>query len=116
MYRTVIAGSRGVSDESLIADAIKESGFQIASVISGCARGVDTLAINWASRNGIRIERFPANWDKYGKSAGYRRNEQMAEVADALIAVWDGVSRGTKHMIDICKTKGIPVFVKNLTL
>ena len=116
MYRTVTAGSRGVSDGSLIADAVRESGFRIASVISGCAKGVDTLAIDWAARNGIRVERYPANWDKCGKSAGYRRNERMAEAADALIAVWDGVSRGTKHMMDICESKGMPIFVKNLSL
>ncbi|MCL1894278.1 MAG: DUF2493 domain-containing protein, partial [Holophagaceae bacterium] len=112
MCRTIIAGSRCFSEEHLIAEAVKESGFQLSSVISGCARGVDTLAINWASKNGIRVEKFPANWNLYGKSAGYKRNKQMADVADALIAIWDGDSRGTKHMIDIATAKGVPVFVK----
>ena len=47
--------------------------------------------------------RFPADWDKYGKAAGYKRNGEMARNADALIAFWDGKSRGTKHMIDLAK-------------
>ena len=54
---------------------------------------------------------YPAQWDKYGKRAGYRRNEQMAEVADGLIAFWDGQSKGTKHMIDIMTEKNLPTKV-----
>ena len=57
------------------------------------------------------MEIYPAQWKKFGKRAGYRRNEQMAEVADALIAFWDGSSRGTKHMIDIMNEKNLLVRV-----
>ena len=59
------------------------------------------------------MEVFPANWNKFGKSAGFRRNEQMAEVADALIAFWDGKSHGTKHMIEIMENKKLLVKVIN---
>lgn len=59
----------------------------------------------YAKENGIDLAIFPAEWDKYGKRAGYLRNEQMADHADSLIAFWDGKSKGTKHMIDIAKRK-----------
>ena len=55
---------------------------------------------------------FPADWDKYGKRAGYLRNVQMAEYADALLAFWDGESRGTKNMIDEALSRGLKVGVK----
>ena len=73
-------------------------------VISGCARGADSLGELYAKTKGYATgkmeERHPADWNKNGKSAGYIRNEQMAEVADALVAFWDGKSRGTANMID----------------
>ena len=59
------------------------------------------------------MELFPADWKKYGKSAGYVRNSEMAEVAESLIAFWDGKSRGTKNMIDIAKNKGLKVRIVN---
>lgn len=80
-------------------------------LVSGAARGADSLAIAWASFAEIPVRTFPADWDTYGKSAGYRRNEQMAKYADALIAFWDGKSRGTKHMIDLALEHGLEVHV-----
>ena len=109
--KVIIAGSRGITEYSIIAKAIADSMFNINSVISGCARGIDVLGEKWAKENDIKLERYPAQWDKYGKSAGYRRNEQMAEVADALIAIWDGESKGTKHMIDIMVNLGKRVHI-----
>jgi hypothetical protein len=67
----------------------------------------------YAQDEGFALEVYPAQWKKLGKQAGYRRNEQMAEVADALIAFWDGESKGTKHMIDIMNNKGLPTKVVN---
>ena len=95
----------------ILLQAIKESKFEITSVISGMARGVDSLAVDYAKETNLPLVKMPAFWDLYGRSAGYKRNEQMAEVADALIALWDGSSRGTKHMIDIAKKKGLKVFI-----
>ena len=57
--------------------------------------------------NGWEVLSFPADWDKYGKAAGYKRNDEMARNADALIAFWDGKSRGTRHMIDLAKKYGL---------
>lgn len=109
--RVIIAGSRSINKYSVLKKAIEDSGFKITSVVSGCARGADELGIAYAQFADIPCERFPANWNKHGKSAGILRNVEMSENADALIALWDGKSRGTSHMIEIAKKKGLKVFV-----
>jgi hypothetical protein len=109
--KVIIAGSRENITYDDVVKAISQSKFVISTVISGTARGVDRFGEKYASENCINIEKYPADWDKYGKSAGYRRNELMATKADALIAVWDGQSKGTKHMIDIAKKNGLSVFI-----
>jgi hypothetical protein len=109
--RTIIAGSRTINDFFLVERAVLESGFRITEVLSGGARGVDSLGEAWARRNGVLVSRFPAEWERYGKQAGYIRNEQMADRAEGLIAVWDGCSTGTGHMIEIAKRRGLRVFV-----
>lgn len=110
--RTIIAGSRSIYDYQFLLDAIDECGWTPTTVISGAAKGADNLGEDWAYDHKVPCELFPADWNKFGKSAGYRRNVQMAENADALIALWDGQSRGTKHMIDIAKSKGLKIYVK----
>lgn len=109
--RTIIAGSRQIQDISFVMDAIRESGFQIDEVVSGGARGVDSLGEKWANRNSVPVRVFPADWNAHGKAAGPIRNTEMANYADALIAIWDGESRGTSHMIRTAKSKGLKVFV-----
>lgn len=113
--KVIIAGSRNVKDWGTVYFAIAESKFfDITEVVSGTAAGVDKLGEQYGNEFGIPVKQFPANWDEYGKSAGFLRNTQMAEYADALIAIWDGESRGTKHMIDIMNKIGKPVFVYKL--
>lgn len=112
--RTIIAGSRAIDNYQLLCVVIKTSNFEITEIISGGARGIDALAERYAKENKIPLKIFPANWNKYGKSAGPIRNTQMAENADALIAIWDGKSPGTKNMIDVASRKHLQVFVKNL--
>ena len=68
----------------------------------------------WARYNNLRVQRFPADWGTYGISAGPRRNASMAEYADALIAVWDGVSRGTRNMIQEARKRGLKVYIHNI--
>ena len=109
--RVIIAGSRDVSDIRLVEEAIVSSGIFPTIVLCGTARGVDLLGKIWAAHAGIPVKDYPANWDAHGKSAGYKRNTLMAENADALIAVWDGKSKGTKHMIDIANKRGLKVYV-----
>jgi hypothetical protein len=109
--KTIIAGSREINRFTVVEAAIAGSGFDISEVVSGTARGVDTLGEMWAREHGVPVRRFPAAWDKHGKSAGYVRNLEMAQYADALIAVWDGKSRGTGHTIDIANRLGLKVHV-----
>ena len=70
-----------------------------------------TLGEQYAKERGHALQYFPANWERYGRSAGYRRNVQMAENADALVAFWDGKSMGTRHMISAAKSHGLRVRV-----
>lgn len=111
--KVIIAGGREITDPALVERAIKESGFNVNLVISGLARGVDTLGKDYANKHDIDCARYPANWNKYKKAAGGIRNLQMGMVADKLIAIWDGESKGTKDMISLFKKrKGVEnVFV-----
>lgn len=110
--RTIIAGSRDITDYRMVVAAVKNSGITPTVVLSGTAAGVDRLGEHWASKNGVPIEYYPADWDKWGKCADYRRNAEMADKAEALIALWDGHSRGTQHMINLAKHKGLKVHVE----
>jgi len=125
--KVVIAGSRDVTDPEVIEWAIEDSGFEVTEVISGCAKGVDTFAMMWAERNSVPVEQFEPDWtnlthpnalikrnkwgQKYDARAGLRRNELMAVHAEALIAIWDGRSTGTKHMIKMAKKRELPIYV-----
>ena len=110
--KTIIAGSRNITKLHIVEKAIELSTFNITEVVCGGARGVDDLGRKWAGNgNKIPVKMFPAAWDTYGRSAGYKRNVEMGEYAEALIAVWDGESKGTKHMIDIAEELGLKVFI-----
>lgn len=78
----------------------------------GAAKGTDTLAIKYAKERGYKLTKMPANWDKHGKKAGIIRNKEMADYAEALIAFWDGKSRGTKNMIETAKKNNLKVRIK----
>lgn len=126
--RIIVAGSRDFKDYDLLSDTLMKylGDMDDADIvdtpgqvvfISGTAKGADTLGEQFAYTWGYRVKRFPANWDLYGKRAGYLRNEQMAKYAVAdenygvLFAFWDGDSRGTKHMIDLANKHGLEVHV-----
>lgn len=109
--RTIIAGPRTLTDAGLIARAVEASGFVVTTVISGHARGIDRLGERWAKTQGIPVELYPANWDALDLAAGSVRNREMVAVAEALIAIWDGVSTGTKDCIDAARAAGLKVFV-----
>lgn len=106
--RTIIAGSRGITDYAQLEAAVDASGFHITEVVSGCARGADALGEEYARRRGIPIARYPAKWDEHGRAAGAIRN--VARNADALIALWDGRSKGTAHMISVANRAGLKCY------
>lgn len=83
-------------------------------IVSGGAKGSDTLGERYAKQNGFEIERYLADWDTYGKSAGARRNKKMAEISDYVICFWDGKSKGTKIMIDYAKQFNKPLKIKKI--
>ncbi len=109
--RVIIAGSRSIADAAVVAKAVAASGFAVTCVLSGRASGVDRLGEVWAEQQGVPIEYFPADWGRFGRAAGPLRNQRMADVAEALIAIWDGESTGTKDMIARARAKGLRVFV-----
>ncbi len=83
-------------------------------IVSGCASGADALGERYAAENGFEIEKYPADWEKYGRSAGPKRNKQMAQAADYVICFWDGESRGTRSMIKYAKKFEKPTRVKTI--
>lgn len=109
--RTIIAGTREIDDYCLLMEAITGCPWEITTVLSGGARGIDQLGEQWAWNRAIPVEVYPADWGTHGKRAGLFRNQQMLDEAEALLAVWDGQSPGTGHMIRIAKQRGILVFV-----
>ena len=100
--RVIVAGSREFTDRDFAFDKIYDTSEKrpITLIISGGARGAVRLGELWAKYEGVDIQLFKPDWGGLGKSAGFVRNVEMAKNADALIAFWDGESRGTKHMID----------------
>ena len=83
--------------------------------VSGGCKGADMLGERYAKENGFKIERYIADWEKYGKSAGPKRNMQMAEIGDYVICFWDGKSKGTLTMINCAKKLKKPLRIKNIT-
>lgn len=101
--KIIVAGSRGFSDYKLLSDSLDSliNSHTNVEIVSGTAKGADQLGERYAISKGFSISRFPADWSRFGKSAGYIRNEEMAKYSNALVAFWDGKSSGTKHMIDL---------------
>lgn len=115
--KVIIAGSRNIQNKDYVLSKLNEElePEKVEEVVSGGADGVDTIGEIWAENNGVPVERFDPEWEKYGKSAGHIRNNEMAKYADKLVAFWDGDSRGTKSMIEKAESEGIPrkVYFRN---
>jgi len=116
--KVIIAGSRTITDQAMvrciIEDILEKTDLEITEVVSGNARGVDICGECYADEEGIPIKAFPVTKEAYtmlGNFAPLARNSKMADYADALIAIWDGQSRGTKDMIDKMVKLEKPVYV-----
>jgi hypothetical protein len=115
-FKLIVAGGRDFNDYDLlsrvlIAIADVELADKAVSIVSGVARGADQLGLEFARHHDVKLYAFLADWDKYGKRAGFLRNEEMGQFSDGLLAFWDGKSRGTKHMIDYMHSLNKPVIV-----
>lgn len=122
MIKVIIAGTRDFNDYAFLKknldyflQGINPNNEEI-EIVSGNARGADKLGERYAKEHNLPVKLFPANWDKYGKRAGYLRNQEMANYSDVLIAFWDEKSKGTKHMIDIAKKQDLTVIVVGYVL
>ena len=117
--KVVVAGCRDFNDYEIAKEFIDicisniRKDNEIVFVSGGC-RGADMLGERYARENGMCIERYPADWNTYGRAAGPMRNRQMAEVTDYVICFWDGLSHGTKTMIEYAKEFNKPVRIKKI--
>jgi len=113
MFKLIVAGGRDFTDYELLRTTLdhllsRKSKIQI---VSGMARGADSLAVKYAYENDYDIKSFPANWQQHGNSAGYKRNIEMARYADACVCFWDGLSKGTADMIRVARVYNLPTRV-----
>ncbi len=115
--KVIIAGSRQPYQDHppiyYVGDAMamaRSRGIIPTEIVSGGARGVDLAGEMWAAENNLPIKRFIPDWS-IGKQAGFLRNIEMAEYGDALVAIWDGRSRGTAHMIAQADARDLNIFV-----
>ena len=115
--RVVIAGCRYYNNYDDAKSYIDECLMSINKehtviIVSGGAVGADAIGERYAAEHGLKLERYPANWSKYGKKAGPMRNRQMAEICDMVICFWDGKSNGTHSMITNAENLGKSVFIR----
>lgn len=106
----IIAGGRDFNNYSVARQVLSQFN-DITEIISGDAKGADTQGIIYGNQYHIPVQHFPAQWDLYGKSAGFIRNVEMADYADIAICFWDGESKGTAHMIKTMKIKKKPCYI-----
>lgn len=103
--KLLIAGSRGYTNyaeaEKRILKLLKDKTLKNVTIIEGGARGADRIGRDFAIAHQLPYKTVRADWNKYGKQAGYLRNAEMAKMATAAIIFWDGSSPGSKHMIDL---------------
>lgn len=105
----VVCGGRDFDDYQRMSKIL--TGLIIPSdiILCGMAKGADLLAYRWAVDNDAKVEDYPADWNKNGKSAGYIRNALMVDNATHVLAFWNGVSKGTKHTIDYARKKKLAI-------
>lgn len=112
--KLIIAGSRTFTDFKKlceVCDQILQDQTDVEIVSGAYYKGADKLGEQYTIERGYKLTKFPADWERFGKAAGPKRNEQMANYADALIAFWDGKSKGTKNMIQIAEKENLKVII-----
>lgn len=114
-FKVVVAGSRNFNDYELLKEQLlfylQRYDLSEVEIVSGGARGADKLGEIFAHEFNCKLSVQNADWDTHGKSAGYKRNAEMAAYSDGCIVFWDGISKGTKHMIDLAEREGLKTIV-----
>ena len=108
-----IVGSRTFTDQAAV-DSVMDQlalAMRIGLVVSGGARGADSLGAHWARSRNIPVSIHYPDWNRFGRSAGFRRNETIITDADLVVAFWDGLSRGTAHSIQLARSQGKKVLI-----
>ena len=100
--KLLIAGSISITDFDLNGHISDD----VDLIISGGAKGIDTLAEQYADKNGIEKLIIRPKYEKYGRAAPIRRNEEMVDISDAVLAIWDGKSRATAYTLEYAREKG----------
>ena len=108
-----IVGSRGFNDYQFMVNHVDLTG--VDTIVSGGARGADSLGAQLAKERGLGLIVFPADWKTHGVKAGFLRNTQIVEASDQIIAFWDGTSRGTMDTVSKARAAGKPVTLINYT-
>lgn len=111
--KLLIAGSRDYTNYSVVNKVCTHllTLYDIDTIISGHARGADTLGERFAHEHDLQLDIYPADWNTYGRSAGYIRNEIMIKHADMCVVFWNGTSPGTKHTINLARKYGVKLIV-----
>jgi hypothetical protein len=111
--KLAVVGSRGFNDYDLLKSKLNDIHLRkpITCIVSGGAKGADSLGEKWANENNIETLIFIPEWDKYGKRAGFLRNEDIIKNSDAVVAIWDEVSKGTQHSISLAKKYNKPCLI-----
>ncbi len=110
MTRYAIVGSRDYPSPDLV-KAFVDQLPDDAVIVSGGFKGVDTVAVEAAEARGLEVQVFPADWARYGQSAGPRRIQTIVENSDEVVAFWDGASRGTLNTVELAREAGLPVTI-----
>jgi len=117
VQKLAIVGSRSITDRNFVRRILNYYKFIFGNpikVISGGAKGIDTIGEEWANSLDIETQIFLPDWDKYGKSAGFIRNEDIIKNCDVCLAIWDGESNGTKNDFDLCEKYNKELLIFNM--
>ncbi len=105
--KVAVIGSRNLTVEDL-GQYLPEG---TTEIVSGGAKGVDTCAREYALAKGLKLTEFLPEYNRYGRGAPLKRNLQIIDYADLVVAFWDGRSRGTEYMIDNCKKRNKKIYL-----
>jgi hypothetical protein len=114
--KLAIVGSRSIYDYApvkALLDEVLMDNQHITTVVSGGAMGIDRFAAIWAKDNNLQLIEHIPDWQTNGRAAGFIRNEQIIKDADYVVAIWDGVSKGTVNSMQWAKRFNKPLMVCN---